>query len=271
MVHGLGGSLASKYALGLGHALAARGWRTAILQLRGAGPQPNRLARAYHHGDTADFHHVCAVLKARDPHADLYAAGWSLGANVVLKALGEQGAASPLRAAAAGSAPFDLAACAEHLRHGLARHYQNYLLRALRDMLRRKFQAAGAPLMPPEADLEAALHAGDFFAFDDAYTAPLNGFADARDYYARVSCRQFLSAIARPTLIVNALDDPFMAPDITPPETALAPSVRLETCTHGGHVGFIAAGPRGGLRYWLEDRFIAFFESQRNGSHVASP
>lgn len=272
MIHGLGGSIESKYALGLGQALAARGWRPAILQLRGAGPEPNRRARAYHHGDTADFHHVCTLLKQRHPRVELYAAGWSLGANLLLKALGEKGAQTPVRAAAAGCAPFQLAACAEHLRHGLARPYQNYLLRALRSMLRRKFLAPDRPLeMPPQGNLEAALRARDFFDFDDAYTAPLNGFADARDYYARSSCGQFLKSIVCPTLVVNALDDPFLPANITPPQTDLAPSVRLELCQHGGHVGFIGRGTRGGCRYWLEERFIAFFESQRNGSQVASP
>lgn len=268
MIHGLGGGLDSKYALGLGQRLSAQGWRTLILQLRGAGPEPNRLARCYHHGDTADFHHICALLKKRHPRADLYAVGWSLGANVVLKAVGEAGEASPLRAVAAGSAPFDLEPCAEHLRHGTARLYQNYLLRAIRKNLPRKHENVA---LPPGADLGVAMQAKDFFHFDDHYTAPINGFVDSRDYYARSSCGPFLRTVARPTLVVNALDDPFMAPDIVPPATALAPQVRIELCRRGGHVGFIAAGPWGGLRYWLEERFAAFFESQRNGSQVASP
>ncbi|MDN5873159.1 MAG: hydrolase [Sinobacteraceae bacterium] len=268
MVHGLGGGFDSKYALGLGKRLSQRGWRTLILQLRGAGPEPNRRAHCYHHGDTADFHHVCGLLKQRHPDAALYAAGWSLGASIVLKAVGEKGEDSLLGAAAAASAPFVLEPCAEHLRHGVARLYQNYLLRHIRANLPLKHRTV--PL-PPGADLQAAMQAKDFFAFDDAYTAPINGFKNTRDYYARASCGQFLGTIARPTLVVNALDDPFMARGIIPRESALAPQVHIETCRHGGHVGFITAGPRGGLSYWLDERFAEFFESQRNGSHIASP
>ncbi|HEU0197638.1 MAG TPA: hydrolase [Nevskiaceae bacterium] len=268
MIHGLGGGFDSKYALGLGVQLVRRGWRTAIFKLRGAGDEPNRTTHCYHHGDTADFHYVCRLLKERYPGVDLYAAGWSLGANVLLKAVGETGKDCLLAAAAAGSAPFELEACAEHLRHGLARQYQNYLMRAIKKNLPLKHRTVA---LPATADLKAALQARDFFAFDDAYTAPLNGFANARDYYRRCACGQFLKTVARPTLIVNALDDPLMAPGIAPSEADLAADVQIELCAHGGHVGFIAAGPRGAFRYWLEERFMAFFESQRNDSHVASP
>jgi len=275
LLHGLGGGLDSKYALGLMQRLAVRGWRSVILQLRGAGPEPNRLARTYHHGDTADFRHVCRLLKAREPATPLVGAGWSLGANVLLKALGEDGDSSPLTAAAAASPPFVLEPCVEHLRHGFARVYQRYLLNACKAGVRRKH---GAVPLPAGADLRATLAAQDFYQFDDAYTAPISGFRDARDYDARAACGQYLHAIRRPALVIHALDDPFMVPQIVPPATALAPSVTLELCRHGGHVGFLA---RGG-RWWLEERFEAFLSAalptpdgaqsaSRAGSHMASP
>ncbi|HEX7382453.1 MAG TPA: hydrolase [Nevskiaceae bacterium] len=268
MVHGLGGGFESKYALGLGQRLAAYGWRSVILQLRGAGPEPNRLARCYHHGDTADFHIICRLLRRRVPDEAIYAAGWSLGANVVLKAAGETGTACLLSGVAAASVPFNIAPCAEHLRHGATRVYQSYLMHAVRANLR--FKHRRVPL-PPGADLDAALRAHDFFAFDDAYTAPINGFADSRDYYAQTSCGQFLRGIACPTLIVHARDDPFMVPGIIPPAEMLSPAVRLELCDHGGHVGFVSRGPHGVPDYWLGERIASFLEAQRAGSHIASP
>lgn len=275
LLHGLGGGLDSKYALGLMQRLAARGWRSAILQLRGAGPEPNRLARTYHHGDTADFRYVCRLIKAREPQTPLMGAGWSLGASVLLKSLAEEGEHSPLLAAAASSPPFVLEPCVEHLRHGFARVYQQYLLRACKAGVRRKH---GTVPLPPGADLDAALNARDFYQFDDAYTAPVNGFRDGRDYYARAACGQYLHAIRRPALVVHALDDPFMVPAIIPPASALAPSVTLELCRRGGHVGFLASGGK----WWLEERFEHFLSaalansgnaqsSIRDGSHIASP
>lgn len=275
MIHGLGGGFESKYALGLMQRLNAHGWRGVILELRGAGPEPNRLARTYHHGDTADFRHICHLLREREPTTPLYGVGWSLGANILLKALGEDGDESLLTAAAAASPPFDIEPCAEVLRHGFARVYQNYLLRELKVKLRRKH---GPVPLPDNADLQAALKARDFFELDDAYTAPISGFRDARDYYAKCSCGQFLHAIRRPTLIVHAQDDPFMDPAIIPEPEALAPSVTLELCRQGGHVGFIGVD-HGRLHWWLEQRFDAFFAQQqecdqsssRAGSHIASP
>lgn len=279
MLHGLGGGFDSKYALGLTQRLNARGWRSVILQLRGAGPEPNRLARTYHHGDTADFRHVCNLLRAREPETPLLGAGWSLGANVMLKALAEESDDSPLCAAATSSPPFVLEPCVEHLRHGFARVYQRHLLQAVKDGVRRKH---GPIALPAGADLVAALQARDFYEFDDAYTAPVNGFRDARDYYARAACGQYLHAIRRPTLTVHALDDPFMVPAIVPSAQMLAPPVTLELCRHGGHVGFLSARSDGTSAWWLEQRFehylvnaLSEFErgqsSNCDGNHMASP
>jgi predicted alpha/beta-fold hydrolase len=259
LLHGLTGGLDSKYLRGLGRHLIARGWRTVALQHRGAGPVPNRLPRCYNQGDTSDFLHLCALLRQREPRTPLFAVGWSLGANILLKALGEQGTAAPVDGAVAVSVPFDLAACAEHMRHGFARVYQNNLLEALRQSVLRKH---GPVKVPPGVDLAAALTARDFFDYDDAYTAPINGYRDAADYYARASCRQYLGAIRRPTLILHAADDPFMVPAVVPQAGELAPPVRLELSARGGHVGFVAAGRGGWPVCWLERRIPEYLDQQ---------
>ena len=255
LLHGLTGGFDSKYARGTARRLLARGWRTVILQLRGSGPDTNRLPRCYNHGDTEDFHTLCQVLREREPETRLYAVGWSMGANILLKALGETGERNLLSAAAACCAPFQLQPCAERLRRGFPRVYQNHLIRNLRARLRHKH--GPVPVLPP-ANLEAALKARDFFDFDNAYTAPVNGYADALGYYAQASCGQFLKGVRRPTLVINAVDDPFMEPSIIPKPADLAPQVTLELAPAGGHLGFIAAGDGGRPLYWLEQRVPEF-------------
>lgn len=251
LVHGLTGGFESKYLRGTARELIARGWRCVMLQLRGGGAEPNRKPRIYHHGDTADLRYLFHELQRREPGVRLAAAGWSLGANVLLKSLAEEGSAAPVKAATAASAPFNLQLCADKLRRGSARIYQQRLLGDLRALIQRQNAAVPSALI----DIGQVLRARDFFELDDAWTAPLNGFADALDYYARCSSGQFLRDIQVPTLIVNARDDPFMTPAILPSADQLSPAVTLEVSRRGGHVGFIAASRSGGLRFWLDAHF----------------
>lgn len=250
LVHGLAGGFESTYLHGLAQHLIEAGWRVVLLQLRGAG-EPNRTHRMYNHGDTADLRWLWHELRAREPDVKLASVGWSLGGNVLLKALAEEGEAVPLSRAVAACVPFRLLECAERLRTGFSRVYQYRLLRDLKAAVRRKH--ARVPV-PAGVDLAATYAARDFFEFDNAYTAPLNGYRDARDYYHRAACGQFLRQIEVETLVVNALDDPFMVPAVVPAAEQLSPHVTLELARAGGHVGFVAAGPRGRFEYWLEQR-----------------
>ena len=256
LLHGLTGGFDSKYMLGLARNLSRIGWRSVMMLFRGAGPEPNRLARTYHHGDTADLRALLIRLQVAEPATPLFAVGWSLGGNVLLKYLGESGNDTPLSGAVAVCPPFQLEICAEKLRAGFSRVYQRPLLSELKSGMRRKFAT-----MPSPIDLSRVLRTTDFFEFDDAATAPLNGFADARDYYNRSSCGNYLSRIQRPALILHALDDPFMRPEIVPPASALAAPVTLELSPHGGHVGFIAADRALRPYCWLERRIPEFLQS----------
>jgi predicted alpha/beta-fold hydrolase len=266
LIHGLSGGFESKYLRGTARQLLQRGFRCVVFQQRGAGPEPNRLPRTYHHGASHDLGEVLAELRRREPHTPLYAIGWSLGGNVLLKHLGEQGAQTPLTAAAAVSAPFLLHECALHLRAGFARVYQNTMLRELKAGLRRKFYGKA---QPPGFDLHAALRARDFIEYDEVHTAPLNGFKDALDYYTRCANRQFLRHVRRPTLILHARDDPFMTPAIIPDAAELAPEVTLELADAGGHVGFVAADARGRPYCWAEVRIADHLAEQACGAIAA--
>lgn len=255
LLHGLTGGFDSKYLRGTARLLIARGWRTVALQFRGGGEEPNRLPRSVNHGDTGDLLHLCRLLREREPGTPLYAVGWSMGANILLKALGEEGDRALIRAAVAVSAPFQLLPCAERLRTGFSRVYQNHLIDKLNERLRRKH--GPVPLLPG-ASLEATLKARDFIEFDNAYTAPMNGYPDALQYYSLTSCGRFLHGVRRPTLVINALDDPFMNRTVVPAPQELAPQVTVELSERGGHVGFIGADRRGRPHYWMEARIAEY-------------
>ena len=259
LVHGLTGDFESKYLRGTARELTKLGWRTVMLQLRGAGPEPNRLRKSYHQGDTADLRYLLHMLRAREPDVFLAVVGWSLGGNITLKAMGEEGDRAPVNCAVAASVPFRLRPCVDVLRQGFARNYQNKMMNALKDQMWRKHAKVPAP---PEINLDLANAANDFIEWDNAYTAPLNGFVDAEDYYSRCECAPFLSTIGRPTLIVHSVDAPFMDPTITPGPEALAPKVTLELTQRGGHVGFVSSGRYGQPVYWLEQRITDFLQAE---------
>lgn len=257
VLHGLTGSIESKYARGLLAQLQALGWRGVLMHFRGASGEPNRLARGYHSGETGDFDFLVKRLRCKYPGTPLAAVGYSLGGNVLVKWLGEQAENSGLKAAVAVSVPFDLSLCAHAINAGLSRIYQARLLQAMRQIAREKFTAIEPPFALPDLD---ALQ--DFFAFDDAVTAPLHGFADVHDYYTQASSGQYVHAIKTPTLILHALDDPFMTPAVVPDKASVPAAVRLEVSAHGGHVGFVAADRLGRPSYWLEQRIPAFLREQ---------
>lgn len=257
VLHGLEGDWRSPYASAMLAAIEARGWHGVVMHFRGCSGEPNRLARSYHSGDTGDLAFVAALLARHS--GTLCAVGYSLGGNVLLKYLGETGAAAPFAAAAAVSVPFDLAVAADTLDRGFARLYQYLLVRSLHARTRARFARVPAPI-----DLGDLARWTDFRSFDDRVTAPLHGFVDAADYYRRSSSRGYLQGIMTPTLIVHAQDDPFLDPCGIPGARELASSVRLELVRRGGHVGFI------GVRPWLEPRLLGFLGEAAGAAATAS-
>jgi uncharacterized protein len=251
IAHGLTGSIQSPHVAGLFRAVAARGWRAVAFHFRGCGRRPNRSPIGYHSGKTDDLRHVLGALRDRHP-GRLGVVGFSLGANVVLKLLGEDGRSPSADAAAAVSPPLLLDVCADRMERGLSRAYQAYLLHELDRYVRRKI-AAGVPIDP--ARLRGIR---SFRDFDGAITAPLHGFTDAADYYTKASCRQFLPAIAAPTLVIHAADDPFFTPDVIPEPDELPGCVRFELAAHGGHVAFVEGSVPLRGRYHVDQRVPDF-------------
>jgi len=253
LFHGLEGSLHSHYARGLIAAVHRVGWRCVFMHFRGCGGRHNRLSRSYHSGDTGDIGFLLRTLAEREPATPLAAVGVSLGGNALLKYLGEGDIPASLRAAVAVSVPLVLADGAERLHRGFSRIYERHLLRRLRRKFRDKFR--GRPMPVPVDDLDAL---DSFRKFDGAITAPLHGFPDADDYYARSSSRQYLARIRTPTLIIQSADDPFLTQAALPRADELSESVWMELPEHGGHVGFTGGAFPWRPEYWLDNRVPAF-------------
>ena len=259
ILHGLEGSSGSHYARGLLLEAAALGWRAVVFHFRSCSGELNRGPRLYHAGETSDLDWVIGRLIQREPATPLGLVGVSLGGNVALKWLGERGEGAPaqVRAAATISTPFDLTACALSLDRGLNRPlYTARFLRSMRAKVRAKRR-----LYDGLVNVPAALRARTFAVYDRLATAPINGFADERDYWARASSGPYLARIRRPCLLINAANDPFV-PAVTLPTAVVAGSPWLEAAflPEGGHVGFLE-GPWG-RRSWAERHALAFLHRQ---------
>jgi predicted alpha/beta-fold hydrolase len=258
VLHGLEGSTRSHYVGGLLQGAQRHGWRGVALNFRSCSGEMNRRARFYHSGDTGDLDEVVALIAARHPGVPIGAIGVSLGGNVLLKWLGETAEKAPLRAAAAISVPFDLAACAAELDRGLPRLlYTSNFMRTLRAKVRAK-----AREHPGFVDVAAALRARTFAEYDEIVTAPLGGFAGARDYWARSSSGPYLARIRRPTLVINARDDPFVPHAALPDPAALPPSVRVDFPARGGHAAFIDGRWPWRAGSWAERRALEFIAAE---------
>lgn len=269
ILHGLQGSINSKYVRGILHVIERLGWRAVLMHFRGCSGEPNRLERCYHAGETTDITSLISMLRQREPHAPLAAIGFSLGGNVLLKWLGELGGLAPLWAAVAVSPPFSLSNAVLRLSQGFSRFYEKRMLRCMRETVRTKFKDITCPI--DYGDLDQLLSLRDY---DDKITAPLHGYIDADDYYLQCSSRRYLKGIRIPTLILHAADDPFMTLEGVPSPGELSDAITFELSRHGGHIGFVMGSYPWKPHYWLESRIPAYLEATlkaRTPAMVAAP
>lgn len=257
VAHGLEGNSERPYVLGMVRALNESGWDALAWNFRGCSGEPNLQLRSYHSGDTEDLHTVLTHVLMNNHYRCVALVGFSMGGNMVLKYLGERGSEvhPSLGAAVVFSVPCDLRSGA--LQMGLPSN-AIYMRRFLR-MLHNKIQAK-MELFPGSIDDKGFSHIRTFKEFDDRYTAPLNGFQSAEDYWQKASSRPYLGRIGVPTLMVSALNDPFLAPPCYPNREAESnSSLFLETPETGGHVGFMSFGPNS--MYWSEKRTVEFLHA----------
>ncbi len=256
LLHGLEGSIHSTYAHGLLSQFLKQGWGGVQMHFRGCSGEPNRNPRAYHSGETEDFTYVLNWLTETYPKRPLAAVGFSLGGSVLLNYLGKKQTETRLKGGVAVSVPLQLDISSERINQGFSRAYQKYLL----DSLREKISANVQLLERLNLSKQEVKEISSFYHFDNKITAPLHNFENADDYYQQSSARQYLKTIQKPTLIIHALDDPFMTPEVLPKEQELSEYVTLEVNHSGGHVGFVSGTNPLQPEYYLEQRIPEFFQ-----------
>ncbi len=257
MFHGLEGSSNSHYARALMYAVQQRGWSGAVPHFRGCSGELNRGPRFYHSGDATEIDWILRRLRQRH-HTTMYAAGVSLGANALLRWLGEsQTRANFIRAACAISAPLDLAQGGAALSSGFNMVYTRSFLQTLKPKCLKKLDQ-----FPKLFERERMLAAKNLYEFDNIVTAPLHGYRDTEDYWDRASAKHVLPDITVPSLVLNARNDPFL-PGIYLPQHA-SNAVTLDYPASGGHVGFATGLPPGRID-WLPQRIIGFLQGHQDG------
>ena len=288
MLHGLEGGERSHYVEGLFARARQRGWGMDLIIHRSCGDEMNRQRRFYHSGETSDLALVVARVAAERPDRPLLLGGVSLGGNVLLKYLGERGAndqggtvlgpdgpgataaliaasvPANVCAAVAISVPYDLARGSRHVGQGFSRLYELNFLRSLVAKVEQKLA-----VYPDLVDRERLARLRTLWDFDDLLTARLHGFADAEEYYARSSALGFLSRVRVPTLLLSAVDDPFLPADVLDEVRAAAaanPCLTVEFHARGGHVGFV-----GGRLPWRPDYYAERRTYEWGAGWVARP
>ncbi len=255
LVHGLGSADKASYVLATGLHAWQRGWHVVRMNMRGAGDAMAICPRLYNAGLDVDVVTALAHVGRLVPRVAL--AGFSLGANLALLALGRSAGQLPatLSAAAAVSPSVDLAACADALERPSNRPYQWYFMRSLRPAYRERQR-----LRPDLYEAGRERRMRTLRQFDETITAPYAGYRDAAEYYARSSSGPHLEAVARPTLILAAMDDPMIpGPSVARWPLPASGLVRREMLPTGGHVGFVAPTRAPG-RFWAAERVLDFLE-----------
>lgn len=263
-LHGLEGDARRGYAHDLYKSAAQAGFRCVGLNYRSCSGEMNRNPRFYHMGATDDVGFAHQWLLEQFPKAPMFVVGVSLGANMLLKYFGECGESLSERvlAGVAISPPFVATGHQPLSDEVLGRFYGRYLLQKLQGKVRLKAEI----LRETAADPYKALTAMTLRDFDNAITAPLHGFQDAQDYYAKSNSVNFIAGIRRPTLVIRAQDDPFFNADIPYDKINANPYLYPSFPLHGGHVGFIEGTSPTNYQNWAQRQVLRFFETVMGAS-----
>jgi len=256
LTHGLEGHSRRPYMLGMASAAATHDWDVLAWNFRSCSGEPNRQLSSYHSGATNDLETVINYAMTKS-YKEIALVGFSIGGNKTLKHLGLGGEAlsSKILGAVVFSVPCDLASSSKQLAQTKNVIYMKNFLGSLKQKLRDKKE-----LYPHQIDLTNFSKIKNFYDFDSKYTAPMNGFASAEEYWLKSSSKQYIEYIKVPTLMVSAKNDPFLTPECFPYEMVKRNSrVVLETPEFGGHVGFMSFNKS--KRYWSEQRAIDYLSS----------
>lgn len=255
IVHGLEGSSDSQYVIGTGSKAWERGWNVIRMNVRNCGGTEGLTPTLYHSGLSGDIRAVINSLLKQDELRHVALAGFSMGGNQVLKCVGEWGREAPpqMAAACAVSPACDLSLSADALHRGQNRIYEWWFLVGLFKRFRRK-----AEMFPGRFDPALLKGVRSIRDFDERITAKYMGFAGAEDYYTKASSSQVVDKIAIPTLVVHAIDDPFVVIGAeTTAKLRSNPNITYLESQHGGHCAFLAA-PDGYDGRWAERQIVEF-------------
>ncbi len=253
LLHGLEGSSDSKSVTGMVNVFNHAGYDTVSMNFRGCSGEPNKELRYYHSGETEDLDTIVNFIHSLDNYESIHAVAFSMGGNILLKYLGEKedAVSGIIRSAVALSVPCDLKDGATEMGK---RHNAIYMKRFIKELEQKLLLKKN--LFPENITMKDYKKIKNFRQFDDRYTAPINGFMNAEDYWQKSSSIYYLSKIKVPTLLINALDDPFLGKKCFPYEEARnSEFFFLETPHHGGHVGFMDITNQ---FYWSERRALKF-------------
>tara|TARA_R110002049_G_scaffold248695_4_gene423167 strand:+ start:4356 stop:5321 length:966 start_codon:yes stop_codon:yes gene_type:complete len=251
LLHGLEGNAQRPYMTGTAKHFNKNNVDAMSVNFRGCSGKTNSKYYSYHSGFTEDLEAIIQHIISTKNYSEIYLKGISLGANLILKYLGERhGVPSQIKAAIAVSVTCDLYGSCKELLKIKNKLFHDIFLKDLVNHLKIKQK-----LFPDKLSLDAVNSIKTLKDFDDVYTAKAHGFKDALDYYEKCSSLQFLPNIKTPTLIINALNDSFLSPECFPVKEAKSnPKLHLEMPKHGGHVGFIDKGNV----YYNEKRALEF-------------
>lgn len=253
LTHGLEGDSQRHYIRGTARLFGQQGYDVLAWNCRSCSGEMNRAFRLYNHGEIGDFGEVIEhALRTKD-YREVVLVGYSMGGNITLKYLGVHGKNAPdvIRRAVAISAPTDLLASAKRLDLPSNRFYRNRFMKKLSlKMSQKAIQFPGRLNMAQLKDVRV------WEDFDNFFSAPINGYRDAQDFYQQASAINFMAGIRIPVLLLNAQNDPILSPECAPVWLAeKMPNLYLETPKLGGHVGFVV--PRDPFTY-SERRALAF-------------
>lgn len=257
--HGLEGSYSSPYINGIMDTLRKAGMACVLMHFRSCSGKLNRKATAYHSGQTLDGKEFIESIKERFSSNDLFAIGYSLGGNMLLKLLGECGKNTPLKGAISVCAPLDLAICADKISQGFSSFYEKKMLDNLKNTLLLKYEQHDMENLI-SLKKEDVQNIKTIREFDEVYTSRINGFGNASNYYKLCSSKQFLKDINIKTLLIHTLDDPFMTQEVLPAKEELNSFITLEVHKYGGHLGFISGSIFKPV-YWLDEHIISYIKN----------
>lgn len=254
LLHGLEGNTERHYMKGMASYLSKNQYDILAINCRSCSEEMNRHLRLYNHGETGDLAEVIEYVVQKFSYPEIYLAGFSMGGSIILNYLGQRGANVPkgLKAAVTFSVPTDLHGSVRILDDPALSFYRKRFHRMLMDKIKRKAQQ-----FPDKIDIKGIESFEKWSDFDDRYSAPINGYKDAKDFYTQGSANNFIANISTPTLLVNALNDPILTPSCFPKTLAKNNSnFHLEITERGGHVGFSWPGKKFA---WSEWRALNFF------------